>query len=125
YGYYRAGRYPAPNSPGKRRAYLKCMENYLAAARYFDPPLERVVMPFQGRPGEGEDVVGYLRKPAESGPFPVLVAWGGIDGFKEERRTEAYLARGIASLAIDMPGVGEAPIPGSEDAERMFDAAFD
>jgi pimeloyl-ACP methyl ester carboxylesterase len=28
-------------------------------------------------------------------------------------------------LAIDMPGVGEAPVAGSEDAERMFDAVFD
>jgi esterase FrsA len=125
YGYYRAGRYPAPNSPGKRQAYVKCMENYLAAARYFDPPLERVEMPFQGRLGEGDSVVGYLRKPAGPDPWPVVVSWGGIDGFKEERRAEAHLERGMAVLAIDMPGVGEAPIPGSEDAERMFDAVFD
>ena len=101
------------------------MENFFAAARYFDPPLERVEMPFQGRPGEGNAVVGYLRKPNGAGPFPVLVAWGGIDGFKEERRVDGYLARGMATLAIDMPGVGEAPIAGSEDAERMFDAVFD
>src|SRR2546421_4056759 len=100
YGYYRAGRYPAPNSPGKRRSYLKCMENFLAAARYFHPPLQRVEMPFQGRPGEGASVVGYLRTPRATGPFPVVVAWGGIDGFKEERRTDAHLERGMATLAV-------------------------
>src|SRR5438105_4590431 len=44
YAYYRMGRYPAPNSPGKREAYDKSVETFLAAARYLDPPLERVVM---------------------------------------------------------------------------------
>jgi hypothetical protein len=124
YGYYHAGRYPAPNSPLKHQAYLKCMENWRAAARYLDPPLEIVSIPFHGETGEGDTVVGYLRKPKRDAPYPVLVAWGGIDGFKEERRVDAYLERGMATLAIDMPGVGEAPIAGSEDAERMYDAVF-
>ena len=31
----------------------------------------------------------------------------------------------MAALLIDMPGVGDAPLPGSEDAERMWDAVFD
>ncbi len=63
YDYYHVARYPAPNSPGKLQAYRKCQENFLRAARYFDPPLERVEMPFAGRPGEGSANVGYLRLP--------------------------------------------------------------
>lgn len=125
YGYDRVARYPAPNSPAKREAYRRSQENYLKAARYFDPPLERVEMPFRGRPGEGEAVVGYLRRPGQGEPAPVVVMMGGIDSFKEERRVEPYLERGLATLAIDMPGVADAPIAGSEDAERMFDAVFD
>jgi len=154
YSYYRMGRYPAPNSPGKRAAYDKSVETFLAAARYLDPPLERVTMPFHGRPpspssspvkgrgesgergGEGDAVVGYLRCPSDaSSPsegrarggdrVPVVVRWGGIDSFKEEWNAASVLARGLAMIAIDMPGVGQAPIAGSEDAERMFDAVFD
>ena len=58
-------------------------------------------------------------------PFPLLVSWGGIDGFKEEQLNDPALERGIATLAIDGPGVGDSPIKGSEDAERMFGAVFD
>ncbi len=123
--YYRVARYPAPNSPGKRKAYLKCQETYLKAARYFDPPLERIEMAFRGRPGEGTVVVGYLRRPSGGERTAVVVGWGGIDSYKEEQRADPYLARNLAVLAIDMPGVGEAPIKGSEDAERLWDAVFD
>ena len=63
YDYHHVARYPAPNSPGKLKAYRKSQENYLKAARYFDPPVERVEMPFRGRPGEGSVSVGLLRKP--------------------------------------------------------------
>jgi esterase FrsA len=125
YDYYHVARYPAPNSPAKLRAYRKCQENWLKAARYLDPPLERVEMPFAGRPGEGTANVGYLRVPRAVERPPVVVVWGGIDGFKEERRFDTYLARGLAVLAIDMPGVGDAPLAGSEDAERMWDSVFD
>jgi pimeloyl-ACP methyl ester carboxylesterase len=125
YDCYHVGRYPAPNSPGKMKAYRKSQENFLKAARYFDPPLERVEMPFRGRPGEGKVSGGLLRKPKGMAKPPVVVIWGGIDAFKEERPTEPYLALGIATLCIDMPGVADAPLAGSEDAERLWDAVFD
>jgi esterase FrsA len=127
YGYYRAARYPAPNSPKKKEAYRLSQEHYLAAARAFDPPIERVEMTFRGRPGEGSAIVAYLRRPRTGGRLPLVIDWGGIDSFKEERhpRTNAYAAHGLATLAIDMPGVGDAPLAGSEDAERMWDAIFD
>jgi len=123
--YYRVARYPAPNSPGKRQAYERCKETYLKAAKYFDPPLERIELPFRGRPGEGRVVVGYLRRPPGREPKEVVVIWGGIDSYKEEQRADGYLARNLAVLAIDMPGAGEAPIVGSEDAERLWGAVFD
>lgn len=126
YGLYRMARFPAPNSPAKKAAYRKSQETYLTAARFFDVPVERVEMPFAGRPGEGKTVVGYLRRPPSSVAAPVLLIWGGIDTFKEDvtGMVEPLLASNIATLAMDIPGVGDAPIPGSEDAERLWDAVF-
>ena len=124
YDCYHVARYPAPNSPGKLAAYRKSQEDFLKAARYFDPPLERVEMPFSGRPGEGSVSVGLLRKPKGVEKPAVVVIWGGIDAFKEERPTQPYLGAGLATLCIDMPGVADAPLAGSEDAERLWDAVF-
>jgi pimeloyl-ACP methyl ester carboxylesterase len=124
YDYYHVARYPAPNSPGKLAAYRRSQENFLKAARLMEPPLERVEMPFQGRPGEGKVSVGYLRKPPGVERPPLVALWGGIDAFKEERRDDPYRAAGMATLVMDMPGVADAPLAGSEDAERLWDALF-
>lgn len=125
YNYYHLAWYPAPSSAGKLFAYKRSVENYLKAARYFDPPLTRIEIPFRGRPGEGQYCVAYLRRPKNVERPPVVVIWGGIDAYKEERNVELYLSTGLATLAIDIPGTGEAPLPGSEDAERLWDDVFD
>jgi pimeloyl-ACP methyl ester carboxylesterase len=127
YGCYRIARYPAPNSPAKQKAYRQSQACFLKEASYADPPLQRVSIPFAGRPGEGREIIAYLRKPrSATGTLqPLVIVWGGIDSFKEERRVERYLKAGLAALTIDMPGVADAPLAGSEDAERMWDAIFD
>src|SRR5262249_23226650 len=118
YAYWRVARYPAPTSAPKREAYRAAQQLYLKAAYFFDPPLERVWIPFMGRGDEGQFLLADLRVPRDGveGPVPMVVHWGGIDTFKEERRAEPVLAQGFASLAIDMPGVGESPVSGSIDA---------
>jgi len=125
YAYYRMGRYPTINSPGKKAVYEKSVQCYLKAAQWFDPPLEKAEIPFKGRTGEGDKIIAYWRRPQKAGRVPVLVGWGGIDGYKEDRRPEAYLNSGIAVLSIDNAGVGQAPVKGLNDADRMFDAVFD
>ena len=124
YGWWRVARYPAPTSPAKRDAYVRSQRHYLTAMRDADPPLERVEIPFRGGAGEGRVIAAHLRKPRTSARPPVLVHWGGIDSYKEERRSDAYLAAGLAALAIDMPGVADAPLTGSLDAERLWDDVF-
>jgi len=96
-------RYPAPNSPGKLAAYRKSQEYFHKAARYFDPTLEQVEMPFKGNPGEGRASIGLLRKPKGVAKPPVVVIWGGIDAFKEERPSDPYLRAGLASFASICP----------------------
>lgn len=125
YGFLRVARYPAPTSPAKRDAYARSQEWYLRLARWADPPLERHRISFRGKAGEGDAIVADLRVPRGVARPPVVVLWGGIDSFKEERYPEPFLARGIASLAVDMPGTADAPLAGSEDAERMWDPIFD
>ncbi|MGE5302039.1 MAG: alpha/beta hydrolase family protein [Alphaproteobacteria bacterium] len=125
YDCYHVARYPAPNSPGKLSAYRKSQEYFHKAARYLDPPLERVEMAFRGRAGEGAVSIGLLRKPKNIVKPPLVVIWGGIDAFKEERPSDPYLNKGIATLCIDMPGVADAPIAGCEDGERLWDAVFE
>src|SRR2546428_309467 len=71
------------------------------------------------------DVVASWRRPKKPGWVPALITWGGIDGYKEERRADAYLERGIAVLAMDGAGVGQAPMKGCEDGERMWDPVID
>lgn len=126
YGFHRVARYPAPNSAGKQQAYRRSQECFLNAAAYADPPLQRVHIPFDGRAGEGREIVGYLRVPSSAvkAGRPLVIIWGGIDSFKEERRVERYLEARLAALTIDMPGVADAPLAGSEDAERMWDPIF-
>ena len=125
YGFNRVARYPCMNSPSKRDAYRKSQDMFMKAGRYMDPPVERVEMPFKGRAGEGSSAPALARRPKTDRKLPVIVAWGGIDSFKEERRIEPFLKRGFAGLTIDMPGVADAPLAGSEDGERLWDAVFD
>ena len=126
YQYYRLARYPTINSEGKKQAYRKSQDMLFKASRYFDIPIERVEIPFHGKSGEGNSVIAYLRVPKTgSAPFPLMVSWGGIDGFKEEQLNDPALALGLATLAIDGPGVGDSPLKGSVDAERLFGAVFD
>src|SRR5476649_303658 len=58
---YYFGQWPAPTSAGKQAAYQRAVDAYLQHARYFDPPLEVVRIPF-----EGSEIVGYLRLPANA-----------------------------------------------------------
>lgn len=126
YQYYRLARFPTINSEGKKQAYRKSQEMFLKAARYFDIPIERVEIPFKSQGNEGNRIIAYLRVPKTgSGPFPLLFSWGGIDGFKEEQSNDEVLDHGLATLAIDGPGVGDSPLKGSENAERLFEAVFD
>lgn len=123
YEYYRIGRYPVPSSPEKMNCYKGALRTFLKAAPTMDPPLERIAIPF-----EGKQVIGYLQIPTGAKRPPVVMHWGGVDGWKEDRRTnsDVLLEAGLACFTIDMPGAGENPCRGSDlRAERTFSAAMD
>ena len=120
---YSFGRWPIPASPGKQRSYEKAIEAFRAHARFWDPPLEIVKIPL-----EGKEIVGYLRLPKNAnGPVPLVLAVNGLDSRKEDlsESFSAILPFGIGFLAVDGPGTGQSPIKVSENAERMLSRVLD
>jgi hypothetical protein len=120
---YSFGRWPVPASPGKQRSYEKALESFLAHARFYDPPMEVVHIPF-----EGKEIIGYLRLPKNAkGPVPLVIAVNGLDSRKEDltESFSAILPFGIGYLAVDGPGTGQAPVKVSLTADRMLSKVID
>jgi esterase FrsA len=120
---YSFGRWPFPASAGKQRSYEKALESFLDHAKFMDPPLEVVRIPF-----EGKEITGYLRLPKNAkGPVPLVIAVNGLDSRKEDltESFSAILPFGIGYLAVDGPGTGQNPIKVSETADRMLSKVID
>ncbi|HUF82670.1 MAG TPA: alpha/beta fold hydrolase, partial [Burkholderiales bacterium] len=107
-----------------KRAHRKVVECREAALPHLLFPGERVEMPYQGK-----RLAGTLRKPAGAGRPPVVVMCVGLDSTKEELDVyeNIFLARGMATLAFDGPGQGEAEydIPIRGDYEVAVKAVVD
>ncbi len=120
---YSFGRWPVPSSPLKQESYEKAMEAFLAHARFWDPPLQVVRIPF-----EGSQIIAYLCLPKDrKGPVPLVIAVNGLDSRKEDlaESFRAIVPSGIAYLAVDGPGTGQAPIKVTEHADRMLSRVLD
>jgi esterase FrsA len=120
---YSFGRWPIPASPGKQRSYEKALEAFRAHAEFWDPPMEIVRIPF-----EGKEIIGYLRLPKNpTGPVPLVLAVNGLDSRKEDlaESFSAILPFGVGYLAVDGPGTGQNPIKVSENADRMLSRVLD
>jgi esterase FrsA len=116
------GAWPAQNTPGKRADYKKAVEAFRQYGKLLDPAVQTVRIPF-----EGKEIVGYLRLPHGVARAPVVVTIGGLDEFKEysiEHGSAALVQAGLGSLALDMPGTGEAAVPMEVGSERMFGAVI-
>ena len=123
--YYHFAKFVFVHDPKQMRdAHMRSVGCYRDALPLMRPPGERVAIPF-----EGKTMYGVLRKPAGAGKLPILIMAPGLDSTKEELHAyeEPFLARGIAILAIDGPGQGEAEydIPICGDYERCARAVCD
>lgn len=114
--YYFIARFPFVSSPAKAEAYRRHIACYLKAAEAFDPPLEVVTIPF-----EGKKIIGYLRIPEVNRP-PVVVITGGVDTWKSDidQQINALLSEGLAVFAFDMPGTGESQWPLEPTSDRVY-----
>ena len=122
YTYYATGRYPVPHTPGKMQCFRKSLELYERAGRYFEPPLERIEIPYGDK-----TIPAYVRFRRDGAKHPVVINFGGIDGFKAEafEYEEAMHGAGLTTCAVDMPGVGESPVKASTTADSLFSAVID
>jgi len=120
---YSFGKWPIPASPKKQESYEKAIQAFLAHARFWDPPLEVVHIPF-----ENSQIIGYLRLPKDAKkPVPLVIAVNGLDSRKEDvsESFSAITPQGIAFLAIDGPGTGQSPVKVNQDAQGMFSRVID
>jgi alpha-beta hydrolase superfamily lysophospholipase len=92
------------NPDRKRELHASCVRAYASAAPLFDIPAVPFEAPFRRR-----TIRGYLRVPPGDGPRPVVVIFNGTNAVREELHwwSNAYLARGIAVIMLDGPGLGE------------------
>ena len=121
--YCRIGRYPVASTPGKKEAYHHSVRMYRKAAQHFAHPLQIVEVPFQGK-----KLVGYLTIPKGATRPPVIMHWGGVDGWKEDREGQNRFLHGagLATLTVDMPGTGEHPtLYGDPAAIKTYSAWLD
>ena len=88
-----------------RTAHRNAVDCLRRALPHLDPPGERVLIPYQGA-----HLAATLRLPHGVARPPVVLMTMGLDSTKEELGTFelTFLKRGMATLAFDGPGQGEA-----------------
>jgi esterase FrsA len=119
---YTFGRWPVAKSRNKVASAAKARAAFEAYGRLVDPVIEPISIPFEGR-----EIIALLQKPKNVAKPPVLISIGGSDLWKDTVaiQSRAFLHHGIAVLALDMPGTGDAPLPAAPGSERIFSAAID
>lgn len=105
--YYRSAEFwLAGDDPRRLETFTKCEECCTKAGKYSVPPVETVRIPYEN----GAHLYAYfVRAPYETERQPVLIAFGGLDSFKEElffMVERAARQRGISCLLVDGPGQG-------------------
>jgi 2,6-dihydroxypseudooxynicotine hydrolase len=89
----------------QRAAHDRTVDDFKRGMASLDPPAERVEIPYAGH-----TLAGVLRTPLGVEKAPVVLMVPGLDSVKEELQPTAdhFLRRGLATLAVDGPGQGEA-----------------
>jgi len=127
--FYREACWPQPVTDSRMLpSYKKMRETFDKAWELVRPSFERVRITY-----EGTMLDGYFRKPngAAGRKFPTVIAFQGADTMAEAtiQNAGAYMARGMAYLAVDFPGQGGAlrlkDLHLPPDTERISKAMID
>ena len=119
---YTFGRWPVASSPNKLQCYESAKRAFAAYGQCVDPKIETIRIPF-----EGKEIVAFLQKPPGVARPPVVISIGGSDLWKDTVaiQSRAFLPWGIAVIAVDKPGTGDAPLPVLPGSERIYSALID
>jgi len=117
------GKFVFVDHPGEQRAaHDRCVEDFRLGAATLSPPAEPVEVPYAGT-----RLSAYFRRPSDRSPVVIMVP--GLDSTKEELQATAeyFLARGLATIAIDGPGQGESEyeLPIEPAYEKVATAVVD
>ncbi len=109
----------------QRAAHERTVACFRRGAEALSPPAEAVRVPYRET-----TLAAYLRVPvAGRGKAPVVIMMPGLDSVKEELQATAeyMLSRGLAVIAVDGPGQGEAEyeLPIEPAYERVAAAVAD
>ena len=104
--YFDIAKFPHLGYPEEEKAHSQATNSYEKAGRYFEVPLEKIVIPF-----EGGDIVGYLHLPERSvhEKVPAVIWSGGLDYFKEwlYPNVQELNRQGIAAITMDTAGLSD------------------
>ncbi|KAI1177795.1 Alpha/Beta hydrolase protein [Nemania sp. FL0916] len=134
--------FPEPTCPVKWRAWELQKKVYMkAAARWASPVVEEMIR-HRDRAGRDRDAIpAYVRVPntrnSESGAgareekgegFPTVLLFTGLDGYRPDNTTrcDEFLARGWASIVIEIPGTADCPADPADPVsfDRLLDSIF-
>lgn len=127
--HFTAERQAHPRDPRKAIAYRHVLECFKKGATFRREPFEWVEIPYAGT------TMPALFVPAEgvTGPAPCMIHFDGLDVLKEwiwlSGVARELARRGVATLIVDHPGVGEAlrlrNLPSIPEMEKPAAAALD
>ncbi|WP_310596225.1 serine aminopeptidase domain-containing protein [Sphingomonas sp.] len=88
----------------KRRLHALMVESFALAAQLDDPVTEKHDIAWR----DGK-LCGWLMRPAGDMPVPVVMIFGGFDGWREDYTlcADQLVRHGIAAFLVDGPGQGE------------------
>lgn len=120
---YGCAHFPCLNTQARVRALADQLEQYELAAKDFPVAFERRIIGV-GYQGAQIEIPVHLYSPdGDYTSHPVLLAHGGVDTFKMDFHpfcVALTLGAGVTTLAIDMPGTGETPVPLGPDGDEVI-----
>lgn len=113
---YRIARFPYINSDVKKEAYEAQKKAYMKAAALLETPITDISIPHTAGQAsdEGKEIPLYIRLPktaSKAKPAPAVILMCGLDGHRPDNtvRSDEFLARGWASVIVDIPGTADCP----------------
>ncbi|KAI4727683.1 alpha/beta-hydrolase [Aureobasidium sp. EXF-10728] len=130
---YRIARFPYINSDYKREIYEAQKKAYIRAAALWECPIDDVnIAHTAATSADADSVPLYVRLPkdaSKSKPCPAVLLMCGLDGHRPDNttRSDEFLARGWASVIVDIPGTADCPADRKDPkaAERLWTSILD